>query len=301
MKHKSCTIKAIALTVTIGLTICAFPLFSRADEQQPETDIESVHRFVERLYNYCLERGSDEEGLEYWSESIINNERGGYETSLGFFNSPEFISRGLSNEDFVTVCYNTFLDREPDEEGLNCWVNKLDTGSSRNSIINSFCTSEEFASYCEDIGILTRRSARDEYPEAAVILDQCGWDLRAAYDWCVYNLSYVRDQSVNDTNYTSRELAHIGFSTRGGNCYVFAACFYELASCLGYDAHQISGTVPSRRGGWTIHSWVEIDIDGITYVFDPEFEYVNPEERDGWMFHYGKTGTWVYNDYRRMN
>ena len=274
-----------------------------AADEAASDNVDAVREFVERLYGYCLSRSSDEEGLEYWSSALIDDEIGGYETSLGFFNSDEFTSRDISTEEFVTICYNTFLDRAPDETGLAYWVDAIDSGElTRNQTISSFCSSEEFTELCQNIGIRSRfPQIRNVYPEACAVLDSVGWDLRAAYDWCVHNITYVRDQSMNDTNYTSHQLARIGFTTHGGNCYVYAACFYELAMCLGYDAHQISGMVPSRRGGNTIHSWVEIDMDQSMYVFDPEFEYVDPVNRDGWQFHYGRPGTWVYVSHYRMN
>ena len=72
-----------------------------------------------------------------------------------------------------------------------------------------------------------------------------------------------------------------------------------MAKYLGYDAHQVWGTVPLRRGGMGMHSWVEIDINGETFVCDPDFQ--NETKKNGYMIHYKDPGTWRYTDYHRVN
>lgn len=42
---------------------------------------------------------------------------------------------------------------------------------------------------------------------------------------------------------------------------------------LGYDSYVQAGQCSARRGGYTPHSWVEIKMDGTTYVFDPELQF----------------------------
>lgn len=275
---------------------------SDPEQEYSETeDHSAVFSFVNRLYGYCLGREADASGLDYWADLLISNKTGGYETARGFFNSTEFINMNLSNEEFVTVCYNTLLDRAPDSTGLDYWVDYLNSGTmSRDDIVSSFCNSSEFIGLCQGFGIINRLpDVRELYPEACAVLDQVGWDLRAAYDWTRDNIEYVRDINV-DHRYTSRELAHRGFSTHNGNCFVFSACFYELACALGYDAHQMTGHITRSTGLVVIHSWVEIDIDGTTWAFDPEFEFVD-RSRDGWYFQYGRSGTFRYQDIVRMN
>ena len=72
-----------------------------------------------------------------------------------------------------------------------------------------------------------------------------------------------------------------------GNCYCYAALFYELARFIGYDAKLYSGRVYGEQYeyrtydsdlvyspmGYTPHGWVEIEFDGEPYIFDPEYEY----------------------------
>ncbi|MEY8320733.1 S-layer homology domain-containing protein [Lachnospiraceae bacterium 46-61] len=54
-----------------------------------------------------------------------------------------------------------------------------------------------------------------------------------------------------------------------GNCYSFAALYYYLAKQIGYDAHAVIGTIGHE---YSPHGWVEIDMDGTTYIFDAEME-----------------------------
>ena len=121
----------------------------------------------------------------------------------------------------------------------------------------------------------------EAYQGAYSVLNQVGWNLWSAYNWSA-NLPYVNYS--NDPSPGSRDFAIHGFQTKTGDCYVMAATFYYMAKALGYDAHQIAGYVPLRGGGQGVHSWVEIDMDGSTYVFDPDFTHET--KRNGYQCHY---------------
>ena len=54
-----------------------------------------------------------------------------------------------------------------------------------------------------------------------------------------------------------------------GNCYGYAAAFCQLARAIGYDAHAFSGYMGAD---YDPHGWVEIEIDGENYYFDPQLE-----------------------------
>ena len=43
------------------------------------------------------------------------------------------------------------------------------------------------------------------------------------------------------------------------------------------------------------HAWVEIDINGVTYVYDADFQHETG--RNGYQFRYRTSGTWVYTNY----
>jgi len=132
--------------------------------------------------------------------------------------------------------------------------------------------------------------------KAESVLNSVGWNLRAAFNyskmpWTVYDV---------DGGYGVAHYASYGFNNHHGNCYVMAGTFVTLARELGYEAYQISGSVPSLYGGLTPHSWAEVKMgDGKWYVFDPDFE----EEvgSNGYQFSYGTKGTWRYSNYYTMH
>ena len=111
-------------------------------------------------------------------------------------------------------------------------------------------------------------SLRALYPEAAAKLDEIGWDLRTAYDW-VATFHYVEEDPI-DWELGTKWYAQLGFETGRGHCYTFAAMMTEFARLLGYEARQVAGNLIGNNPFH--HSWVEIDIDGTTYVLDPEVQ-----------------------------
>lgn len=140
----------------------------------------------------------------------------------------------------------------------------------------------------------TTMSAAQRYPLAAKELEKVGKDLRSAFNAAVGITYYGHTNDMPQDDKTSMEwYADYGFKNRKGNCYVMAAMFCEMARVLGYEAHQISGRVPLRAGGYGAHSWVEVKIGDTFYVFDPDFQNENPD-KNGYQIYYGQSGTWKY-------
>ena len=54
-----------------------------------------------------------------------------------------------------------------------------------------------------------------------------------------------------------------------GNCYRYAALMCWVARALGYDARAVIGEV-MVTSGWAYHGWVEVVVDGETYIIDPQ-------------------------------
>lgn len=106
-----------------------------------------------------------------------------------------------------------------------------------------------------------------------------GTQLRNGYNWVVNNISYrtLPIPMQPEAGYTSEQwYAIYGIEQRAGNCYCYAAAFAAVARQLGYDATMISGSVPLRAGGYGPHAWVELNINGVTYVCDPESQREYP-------------------------
>ena len=78
---------------------------------------------------------------------------------------------------------------------------------------------------------------------------------------------------VGDTSWAAEEALTM-LKTLKGNCYNFAAVFYELARGIGYDAKLVSGTM-GASGDVRPHAWVEIEFGGEYMLFDTEYQYAH--------------------------
>jgi hypothetical protein len=101
--------------------------------------------FVTRLYEQVLSREPDATGLQAFVAQI--QQFGSVvPTVLAFFHSQEFLDRHTSDSDFLTICYHTFLDREPDPVGFDAFLGDLNSGlRTRDNLIDIFLDSQEFA------------------------------------------------------------------------------------------------------------------------------------------------------------
>ena len=94
--------------------------------------------------------------------------------------------------------------------------------------------------------------------------------LHAAYLYTRDSFTYLKRNyyDLGDNSYTEQEALTM-LKTGRGNCYCYAGVFYYLSRQLGYPAVPISGNVGTNRSP---HGWVEIDFDGVTYIYDTELE-----------------------------
>ena len=112
-----------------------------------------VEGFVERFYVTVLDRASDKDGLEYWTNNLLSGSQSGADIARGFIFSWEFTNRDTNNEEFLYVLYRAFFNREPDSGGFNVWTSQLEQNYSRNTILDGFLFSKEFSNLCEEYGI----------------------------------------------------------------------------------------------------------------------------------------------------
>ena len=72
----------------------------------------------------------------------------------GFLHSEELTNQNLSDREFVTRMYRTFLNREPEADGLAYWQQKLKTGEeNRDTLVYGFTRSAEFAKLKASYGL----------------------------------------------------------------------------------------------------------------------------------------------------
>lgn len=99
-----------------------------------------------RLYYVFFDREPDVGGARYWIDRS-RNDLGYVEIAAFFAASPEFNDTygTLTNAEFVTLLYRNSLEREPDGEGFEFWVDQLDQGlRSRAEVVRQFGFSPEF-------------------------------------------------------------------------------------------------------------------------------------------------------------
>ena len=124
------------------------------DAFMQEYDDESqVMAFIDRLYELCLNRPADENGMNDWKTALQNRSKSGAVVAQGFFFSDELKQRGLSDEQFVELLYQVMMNRSSDESGRAYWLCRLEAGVSREGVFKGFAESEEFKNICAVYGI----------------------------------------------------------------------------------------------------------------------------------------------------
>ncbi len=116
------------------------------------TQIQLVSQFIQRLYQNILGRSADAAGLAYWNNKIQTTSATW--TALGFFNSAEFLSLGLTDDAFVRMLYLTLFDRKADAGGYDHWINKLQQGALRDMVFYGFFLSQEFRDLADRFGVV---------------------------------------------------------------------------------------------------------------------------------------------------
>ncbi len=116
---------------------------------------QGIGGFVERLYTVALGRASDPAGKADWINRVTNQGYTGADVAEGFLYSDEFLSKNMSNSQFLDILYATFFNRAADTGGKNNWLNAMAAGMSKREVIRGFIDSTEWANLCLTYGILS--------------------------------------------------------------------------------------------------------------------------------------------------
>lgn len=125
----------------------------------------------------------------------------------------------------------------------------------------------------------------ETYTNSSMTRDQ---KLRALYNYVRDGFSYLKRPLVSkgqtgwEASY-AEEFLRLG----RGNCYSFSATFCLLARELGLPAYTVVGGLGASASP---HGWVEISLDGVTYMFDPQLEW-------RYLHDYGRSG---YNLFKML-
>ncbi|MBQ8189092.1 MAG: DUF4214 domain-containing protein [Lachnospiraceae bacterium] len=112
-----------------------------------------VRNYVLRMYTKALNRAGETVGVEDWTNRINTGTMSAEKVAKSFFNSEEFINRNLNDADYVETLYQTFMDRPSDVGGKQYWLNKLNSGMSREQVLEGFSRSREFTKIMWKYGI----------------------------------------------------------------------------------------------------------------------------------------------------
>ena len=165
-----------------------------------QVDETKVKAFVERMYTVALNRPADTNGCNYWVNQLVTGAKDGAIVAKGFVLSPEMERRNLNNDQFVTMLYRTFFDREPaaGDSGKAFWINLLENGVSRAYVFRGFCHSAEFTAICDNYGItrgnVTLTENRDQKHDVTMYVYRC------------YNRTLGRTPDVNGLNYWTGQI-----------------------------------------------------------------------------------------------
>ena len=108
----------------------------------------------------------------------------------------------------------------------------------------------------------------EEYTGGSMTQDQ---KLRALFNYTVNNYRYLSRPLVRKGAVDWEPGYALWFLQNGrGNCFSFAAAYCLLCRELGLPAYTVVGA--SGRPD-APHGWVEIVIDGVVYMFDPELQW----------------------------
>ena len=119
-----------------------------------EMDEAAIRALVTRMYYTMLKRDPEAGAVDTWTNRLVNKEVNGVELGKRFALSDEITkSRPVSDKEFVTRLYKTFLNRDGSEAEINSWVADLNGGKTREYVLAGFVNSQEFDKFCKECGI----------------------------------------------------------------------------------------------------------------------------------------------------
>ena len=109
--------------------------------------------YVSNLYLKCLDRSPDSSGVAYYASALENHTMTGAQVARAFLEGDEFNARQTPNFLYVTILYQALCNRNPSGEEVTSWTEKLDSGTTRDSVLSEFLSSREFSDYCWAYGV----------------------------------------------------------------------------------------------------------------------------------------------------
>ena len=128
-----------------------------------------VRAFTERFYTVVLGRQPDQAGFDGWVSALSAKTLSGGDIAKAFFLSAEYSGQNTTDSAFVETAYRAFFGRDADAAGKQGWLDVLSGGQSRESVLNGFIGSAEFAALAASYGInASSREATSASRQSAV-------------------------------------------------------------------------------------------------------------------------------------
>lgn len=111
---------------------------------------------VKMLYDTILGRVPDADGQNHWVEQLNSGALNGSQVVEHFVFSQELGAKieAMTNEEFITFLYNSFLSRNPDSEGFNSWVAYMNSGVSKLDTLRAFMDNQEWFDVCSMFNVV---------------------------------------------------------------------------------------------------------------------------------------------------
>lgn len=111
--------------------------------------------FINRFYKDGLKRKADIQGLNTWTDRLLNKGYTGAQVAEGFILGSEFSKLTMSDADFIETLYLTLFGRASDAQGKQAWLDRIKTlGLSRRELVKRFVESKEYLTVCQELNII---------------------------------------------------------------------------------------------------------------------------------------------------
>ena len=265
-----------------------------------------AEELVTVFYKVFLNREPDTAGLNAWVDTIYYG--GGSVGSLfvGFSDSDEFkkkcVEYGVIPGESIAIP-GVFTNVEDDFLDYVNWNSDVKRGIGRIDQSLPGVSRRTFMEYnvkqVDTIATEVTMSDRDVAAIEKFAADhfQPGWTdgMKFAYTawWINRNVTYANSgdawRAISGKGY-----AEAVFNARIGQCAQYNGAMVEMMVYMGYDASLVLGTRMNRSGSTFQHYWGEVNLNGVTYMF----ENGNMGDSGEWHFFicdYSETSKFVKN------
>lgn len=110
--------------------------------------------FLDILYLYTIDKIADKNGFDHWNNiynelysrlnATVSPTDSATKVTLDLLQSQPFLNLELNHSDFIVALYEMLYDRAPDQNELDSWTQKLESGKLREMAAYDFLRSQEF-------------------------------------------------------------------------------------------------------------------------------------------------------------